>query len=95
MCDDIFLVFSSHVHVPLFLNHLNPKHVNVKLASDVRNNVVLPFLDIAIKRLDNSFETSVYRKPTFTGLCSKYNPIILKLKLINTLTSRAFKSLSN
>jgi hypothetical protein len=36
----------------------------------------LPFLDISIKRFNGNFETSVYRKPTFTGLFTNFESFL-------------------
>ena len=52
----------------------------------------LPFLDVYAKRTDIGFETSVYRKPTFTGqyLCwESFSPLKRKINLISTLVHRA------
>ena len=54
----------------------------------------IPFLAISIKRDSVSFKTSIYRKPTFTGLQSKFHdfaPKQYKENLICTLISRAFQ----
>ena len=47
---------------------------------------------------NNSFITSVYRKPSFTGLMTKFSsfiPVSYKRKLISTLVSRAYHICSN
>ena len=52
----------------------------------------LPFLDVYVKRTDIGFETSVYRKPTFTGqylLWESFSPLKRKISLISTLMHRA------
>ena len=38
----------------------------------------MPFLDVLITRTSNSFETSVYHKPTFSGVYSNFNSFISK-----------------
>ena len=56
------------------------------------------FLEVNIKRVGNSFETGIYRKPTFTGLTTKFTsflPINYKRNLVATLTHRAFQICSN
>ena len=96
--DDTFLLFKSDSHFDLFLNYLNSKHPNIAFTCDKEENNVLPFLDIKIKRTENEFITSIYRKPTFTGLLSKYyafSPKQNKENLIYTLTVRAFRICSN
>ena len=96
--DDTFLIFRSSDHVPLFLEYLNSKHRNIEFTSETEAEGKLPFLDISITRNENSFTTSVYRKPTFTGLTTKmtsFIPIQFKRNLIMTLATRAFNICSN
>ena len=55
---------------------------------------MLPFLDVKIDKSRNEFLTSVYRKPTFTGLYTNWNsfePIKRKTNLVGTLIHRALK----
>ena len=53
----------------------------------------LPFLDVEIFRSDGKFSTSVYRKPTFTGLFTNFHsfiPLAYKLSLVSCLLHRIF-----
>jgi len=96
--DDTFLVFSSPNQIHEFLQYLNTRHANIEFTAEVESNRELAFLDIQVRNLDNSFNTSVYRKPSFTGLMSKYSsatPLKYKRNLITTLVTRAFKICSN
>ena len=96
--DDTFLVFKSSDHVPLFLNYLNEKHPNIKFTSEIEADKSLPFLDVKVTRNDKGFETDLYRKPTFTGLTTKFSsfiPLSFKRNLVKTLTYRAFHICSN
>ena len=96
--DDTFLLFKSDSHSSQFLTFLNSKHANIKFTCDLEQNLILPFLDVKVKRNDTKFETSIYRKPTFTGLLSKFyafTPQQNKENLIFTLTVRAFRICSN
>ena len=80
--DDTFLVFNDKSHIDKFLQYLNNKHPNIKFTQDLEQNNRLPFLDILIEHKNNSFSTSLYRKPTFTGLGLKFNsftPFYIKL----------------
>ena len=52
----------------VFLVYLNSKRNDVKFTCDVEHNNSLPFLDTYIYRDNNTFESSVYRKQTFSGL---------------------------
>ena len=92
--DDTFLIFKSDAHVDLFLNFLNSQHPNISFTSEKEEGGILSFLDIKIKRETTNFTTSIYRKPTFTGLMSKFydfSPQEYKSNLICTLVCRAFR----
>ena len=96
--DDTFLLFKSDQHVNLFLTYLNSKHPSINFTSDQEHNQILPFLDVKVQRLEDKFITSIYRKPTFTGLLSKYyafSPKENKENLVYTLTVRAYKICSD
>ena len=96
--DDTFLVFKSPSHVPLFLGYINSKHQNIEFTSEVESDDKLPFLDVLVKHEGSGFTTSVYRKPTFTGLTTKFTSFIpdqYKRNLVSTLTTRAFYICSN
>ena len=96
--DDTFLIFNSPTHINLFLDYLNSRHPNIEFTCDNENDSMIPFLDMNIKRKDKKFSTSIYRKPTFTGLLSKFTsftPILYKKNLVSTLTFRAFALCSN
>ena len=57
----------------------------------------MPFLDINIKR-GEIFDTSVYRKPTFTGFYTHFTsfvPVIYKFNLAKCLLTRAYKICSS
>ena len=92
--DDTFLLFSDPSHIPLFLNYLNSQHSNISFTYEKETNNSLNFLDVLIERKDNAFFTSVYRKPTFTGLGLRYDsflPTSYKDNLIQCLIHRAYK----
>ena len=81
----------SHEHIESFLNYLNSQHPNINFTCKVESNKTLPFLDITISRSNDSFITSVYRKPTFTGLFTNFEsflPVIYKKGLIYTILFR-------
>ena len=69
-----------------------------KFTSEMEMNNSLSFLDIKIVRENNKFTTSVYRKPTFSGVFTNFESFIpnsYKYALIFTLLHRAFKLCSN
>ena len=96
--DDTFLLFTEDSHVNMFLDYINSQHPSISFTSEIEIDCILPFLDIKIKRESNQFTTSIYRKPTFTGLMSKFydfSPKEYKENLISTLICRAFRICSD
>ena len=71
--DDCFLIFQSIEQVIPFLDYLNSKHPNIQFTHELENNGSLSFLDINITRTNGRFSTSVFHKPTSTGLSTKYS----------------------
>ena len=96
--DDTFLLFRDKSHLPEFLNYLNAKHPNIKFTFECENNGTLSFLDTKISRENNNFVSSVYRKPTFTGLGLSFFSFCtfrFKINSIRTLLARAYAVSSN
>ena len=96
--DDCFLLFRSLDHVPLFLDYLNCQHPNISFTSEIEHEGKLPFLDIDISRSSGKFTTSVYRKPTFTGLFTNFQsfiPLTYKRSLVSCLLHRIFNLCSS
>ena len=76
-----------------FLVYLNSKHNDIKFSCDVEHNNSLPFLDTYIYRDNNTFESSVYRKSTLSGLGTHFfscTPEFFKFNSIATLVNRVF-----
>ena len=96
--DDTFLLFRSKHHIEKFRNYLNRQHKNIKFTSDTENENSISFLDIKITRDNNKFMTSVYGKPTISGVFTNFGsfmPSSYKYNLLFTLLHRAFKLCSN
>ena len=96
--DDCFLLFHSSDHVSLFLDCLNQQHANITFTTEIERDGKLPFLDIPISRSESKFATSVYRKPTFTGLFTNFNsfiPLVYKQNLVSSLIHRIFNLCSS
>ena len=92
--DDKFLLFRRKDHIEKFRSYLNKQHKNIKFTSEIKENGSLSFLDIKISRENNKFVTSVYRKPTFSGVFTNFEsfiPDIYKHRLIETLLHRSFR----
>ena len=90
--DDTFLLFSSQDHVLKFKKYINTRHKNINFTHEIEKNNSLAFLDVLVTR-ENPFGTSLYRKPTFSGLYSNFKsfmPDSYKKGLIFTLLHSAF-----
>ena len=67
-------------------------HPALQFTMEEESNKTLAFLDVLVERKDNSFVTSVYRKPTFTGQYVPWNsfcPERRKTNIIDCLVRRA------
>ena len=91
--DDTFLMFSSQDHVKKFLMYMNSRHVNIHFTFETEVQDRLAFLDVLVSREASRLVTSLYRKPTFSGLYTNYNSFIsdkYKTGLIYCLLFRIF-----
>ena len=96
--DDIFVLFRSPHHLERFYEYLNTKHANIKFTKEKEVHGSLPFLDVLISRNNKGFTTTVYHKPTFSGVYSNFNSFIVdeyKHGLIFTLLFRIFSIVSD
>ena len=91
--DDTFSLFlRGELDALLFLNLLNGLHPSLQFTMEREIEGKLPFLDIQVFRESNRFTTSIYRKPTFTGVYTRWDsfcPTSQKIALIRSLTLRA------
>ena len=88
-CDN----FESEKDALDFFNFLNTRHPNIKFTKEYNKDGVLPFLDVSISNKD-SVTTSVYHKPTYTGLLTNFKsfvPYEYKTRLVSTLLDRTYK----
>ena len=67
--NDTFFIRSPD-HLEKFKYYLNSKHINTRFTCEKEYNNSMPFLDVLITRTSNGFITSVYHKPTFSGVYS-------------------------
>ena len=89
--DDCICVFDNVDKIHKFHEYLNRQHPNLKFTTEVGNNK-LPFLDVFINTED-TLQTSIYRKDTYTGLLLNYNSVCprqWKVGLINGMLHRAY-----
>ena len=92
--DDIFLLFESVEQHKKFLDYMNRQHPSMKFTDEVEKDNCLSFLDIEIVRSSGeTFSTSVYRKPTFSGVLTNYMSNIYegyKTSLVFTILHRCW-----
>lgn len=89
--DDILAIFENDNH-ETFFNYINSWHQNIKFTTEIGDKTI-PFLDINLDITNNVLETSVYRKPTYTGLILNFKahcPLQWKRGLLATLINRAY-----
>lgn len=96
--DDIFTLFRSPDHIVLFKDYLNSQHPSIKFTCDTEVESCMSFLDVSVTKDNDSFNTSVFRKKTFTGLGMKYDSNVcdhFKYNLIQCLVHRAYNICSS
>ena len=72
---------------------MSSKHQNINFTVEKENVGSLSLLDVKICRKNGKFVTSVYRKPTFSGVFTNYEsfiPTYQKRGLLHTLLHRSF-----
>ena len=89
----IVFFFNDISHVNKFLDFLNGQHLKMKFTKELESNGSLPFLDVNVRRSGNSLETSVYRKPSHTGLglsFFSFIPLSIKKAVLDSAIYRAY-----
>ena len=90
--DDCFAIFNIQAEAINFLNLLNRLHPSLRFTMESEVHSRLSFLDVLVIREGNDFLTTIYRKPTFTGLYvqwESFSPKRQKVALNQSLTTRA------
>ena len=89
--DDTFAIFDHDAEADEFLTTLNCLHPSLKSTFEKEKGICLPLLDVYVERTDIGFETSLFRKPTFTGRYLRwesFSPLKRKISLLSTLVHR-------
>ena len=96
--DDIFILFESAENLSKFQTYLNTCHPNMSFSFEEETNGKLAFLDVEVSQQQGQFVTTVYRKPTFSGVYTHFDsflPPTYKVCMIYTLAYRCFKICSD
>ena len=78
--DDIFVLFESAEYLSKFHAYLNTCHPNLSFSFEQELNDKLLFLDVEVSRQQGKFVTSVYTKPTFSGVYTHFDSFCLRYK---------------
>ena len=90
--DDTFAIFDHEAKADEFLTKLNCLHPSLRFTFEKEKEKRLSFFDVYVEKTDVGLETSVYRKPTFTGQYLRwesFSPLKHKISLITALVHRA------
>ena len=96
--DDVFVLFNSAEHLKRFYSYLNSRHLNISLTIENEKENRMSFLDVNIIPEKDKFTTSVYRKPTFSGIYTHFDsflPSSHKIGLLHILLYRYFRICSD
>ena len=96
--DDTFLLIYKNENISKILEFLNRPHKNIKFTVEYEASDSIAFLDILIKRINQGFFTSIFRKKTFTGVLLNWNSLTArkyKIGLIHCLLDRIWKICTN
>ena len=96
--DDIFVLFESAENLSKVRNCFNTCHPNMSFSFEQEKNGKLSFLDTKVSREKGKFLTTVYRKPTFSGVYTHFErflPTIYKSGMVYTLVYHFFKICSD
>ena len=96
--DDIFFSFTSPKHFEAFKNFPNGRHTNMSFTIEREKQNRMSILDVQIIRENKTFTTSVYRKPTFSGVYTHFDsflPSTYKFGNVYTLAYRCFRICSS
>ena len=96
--DDTFSIFSSEQQIALFFTKLNELDPSLQFTMEKEHDSSLPFMDVNIKKEKGNLVRSIYRKPTFTGIYTRWDSFAAsgqKIGLMRALTSRAIKICSS
>ncbi|CAF2031532.1 unnamed protein product [Rotaria magnacalcarata] len=94
--DDTFVFINPNANVNGILSVLNGFHPSIKITYKVEKDNELEFLEVKFIRIPerHTFETTIYRKSTFTALITNWNsyvPIECKKSSITSMIDRALR----
>ena len=91
--DDTFAIIHKNAKISKIKKILNNFHKDIQFSSVQERNNELPFLDVLVHRRSKKLETSVYRKPIYTGLMTKWSSLVLKRYKISAVSSMIYRTI--
>ena len=91
--DDTFCLFNNQTEANTFFSLLNGMHPALKYTYEGECDSSLAFLDVLVTKTSSSYHTSIYRKPTFTGLYTRWDSFCPKKRKINLIWTLAHRAL--
>ncbi|CAF4296389.1 unnamed protein product [Rotaria sp. Silwood2] len=94
--DDTFVLLNPEFCAEKVCTELSKLHPSVKFTSQEEDAVThkLSFLDVRIQRQEGKgFQTRIYRKPSFTGLITKWNSFVPKTYKYNSISTMVFRAI--
>ena len=82
----------------VFYSYLNSRHLNISLTIENEKDNRMSLLDVNIIREKENFTSSVYRKPTFSGIYTHFDSLLPssnKIGLLHTLLYKFFRICSD
>ena len=73
--DDIFVLFKSSDHLPLFKSYMNSRHHSMSFSSESEKDDIIPFLDIQICREGGKFSGVYTHFDSFVPMPYKFGMI--------------------
>ena len=92
------MLFKWNDHLKYFQDYLNSCHINMSFSMEAEKENKLSFTDVDVIREQGKFTTTIYRKPTFSGVYSDFEsflPSVYKFGMVYTLVYRCFRICSN
>ena len=90
--DDTFVLWPHPEDPQSLLDHVNSIRTPIQFTMEKESDNKLAFLDVLVTRSEQAFNTSVYRKPTFTGQYLNFasnHPYSVKKGIVRCLQHRA------
>ena len=91
--DDTFCLFKCEKDADLFLAQLNSMYPTLEFTVEREFNHRLSFLDVFVHKTPTAFLNSVYRKPTFSGLYTRWDSFCPQQRKINLIKSLFYRAL--